>query len=92
MGFKTGIVFLPLVFNLVILFCCYWGLRNNLFVVVFLKYWDPGLGRVSNMPTSVVIGCFVELVRGSSYLVPDCGGGILYSIEFSSIRERNSVP
>lgn len=56
------------------------------------RYWDPGFGRVSNMPTSVVIGCFLELVRGSSYLVPACGGGILYSIEFSSIRERNSVP
>jgi len=32
------------------------------------------------MPTSVVIGCFVEFLRGSSYLVPVCGGGILYSV------------
>lgn len=32
------------------------------------------------MPTSVVIGCFIEFLRGSSYLVLACGGGILYSV------------
>lgn len=51
------------------------------FIALFyFIYWDPGVERVPNMPTSIVIGCFVEFLRGSSYLVLACGGAILYSV------------